>query len=338
MRNLTSLDRDFELKMDQLVTASFAHPIYNSNHANYYRSTQNLDCLSDHSIVIVDHNGTPVVGVKALSFRNPVSKKTILSYFGNPAALFISRDQHIDLINEGLISLARHFKSLNFTKILVESEYFFRAYGYLNNHFDSEFLELILKSSKKIDVEFERIINLDLTEDKLRERFSKSVVVATKQFDKTKIETQIASWADNKIYISESIGNIRSLHLASAGRLTRSAESWAIQEKQVLDGTMISVNGFMQNENVHGSLFLLSNTSAYYGVSANLLRPGLSVSHLFLVEAMFFLKKIGINHLYLGRQYENLSGVCDKKILSISKFKSFFGGFVTSNLVVNNET
>lgn len=337
MKNVTSLDHDFLLKMDELVSASFAHPIYHSNHSSYYKSTQNLNCLNDYSVVVVDDNGTPVVGIIAASFKDPASNKLFLSYLGNPAALLISISQSTDLINKALISLYGHFVSNGFAKILVISQFSLRIYGSQSNPFNSEVLELILKSARTIEVEFERIIDLELPKEKIHKDFSKSVLAAEKRYDKAKMETRIACWLNDKALISESITNLQSLHSFSAGRITRSSESWSIQERQIVDGSMVILNGFNEGKNVHGSLFLLSDKTAYYGVSANLLQPGQSLSHVFLVEAIFFLKDIGIKRLFFGKQYENLSGVSDAKLLNISKFKSFFGGFVTPNLLIKNE-
>ena len=62
-----------------------------------------------------------------------------------------------------------------------------------------------------------------------------------------------------------------------------------------------------------------------------------SISHVFLLEAIYFLKDMGIKNLYLGQQYENLRGVSDQKILNKSRLKSFFGGFLIPNLMIKNE-
>jgi hypothetical protein len=338
MKILTPLDNDFQSKMDELVFASFAHPIYHSNHITYYRSTQNLDYLQDYSAIVLDNNETPSVGIIVASYRDQELNKLFLSYFDNPAAFLISEVQSTELVNEALVLLNGHFKSNRFAEVLSKSDFSVRVYDGQGKQKNSEFLELLLKSANKVDVEFERIINLDLSKNRIRKDFSKSVISAVKQYDKTTTKTQIVCWTDDENLISDSISNLQTLHLASAGRLTRSSESWAIQKQQVQDGSMILVNGFVNNKNVHGSLFLLSNKIAYYGVSANIFQPGRSVSHAFLVRAIFFLKEIGIERLYLGNQYENLRGVSDIKILNISKFKSFFGGFVKPNLVIINET
>lgn len=337
MKYLIASDLNFRFKIDELVCASYAHPIYHSNHFNYYRSIQELNFIRDYSIVVVDDFGNPVVGIIAAGFQSPVSNKLFLGYLGNPAALLISETQSPNLVNEALISVYLYFQSIGFSKILAESEFSIKVFGNLCHELNSKFLELLMKSAKKIDVEFERIIDLGLTKETLLKEFSKSVTAAVKHNTRTKIETQIVSKTDDEILISESIRNLQSLHFASAGRLTRSAESWAVQEKQIKDGTIICVNGLIKGVNVHGSLFLLSNTSAYYGVSANLVHSKESISHICLSEAIFFLKEIGVKYLYLGKQYENLSGVSDQKILNISKFKSFFGGFVKPNLVIINE-
>lgn len=338
MKILTPQDTDFQFKMDELVSASSAHPIYHSNHINYYRSTQNLDYLHDYSTIILDNNKTPVVGIIATSFRDQESNKLSLSYFTNPAAFLMSEIQSAELINEALVLLNRYFESNKFAEVLSKSDFSIRVYGGQGKQNNSDFLEQILNSANKIDVEFERIIDLGLSKDKIRKEFSKSVISAEKQYDKAKTKTQIVCSTDNKKLISDSIRNLQTLHFASAGRFTRSSESWAIQEQQIQDGSMIIVNGFVEDKNVHGSLFLLSNKIAYYGVSANIFQPGRSVSHAFLVRAIFYLKEIGIEQLYFGNQYENLRGVSDIKILNISKFKSFFGGFIKHNLVIINET
>ena len=337
MKYITSQDPHFQSKMDELVSASFANPIYHSNHYEYYRCTQNLICLNDYSVVITDDAGFPISGVIAKNFIDPVSNKLFLSYFSNPASLMISTLSSITTINDSLQLLKNQMLQNGFVKLLTNSNFDMRVYGYQNNLINSEFLEVILKSAKKLDVEFERIVDLKLPKDEIHQGISKSAKVAEKQSTKIKMMTRITCGSDDKKVISESINNLRALHLASSGRITRSSESWIIQEQQVINGSMIIVNGFIDNENVHASLFLLSNSSAFYGVSANLMKSEYSISHVFLLETIYFLKEMGIKNLYLGQQYENLRGISDQKILNISRFKSFFGGFVIPNLIVKNE-
>jgi hypothetical protein len=48
---------------------------------------------------------------------------------------------------------------------------------------------------------------------------------------------------------------------------------------------------------------------------------------------MLYLKAIGINELYMGDQYEDLSRKVDAKTLNISKFKSYFGGKLVSSMI-----
>lgn len=337
MKYLTSQDPHFQFKIDELVSASFANPIYHSNHYEFYRCTQNLICLNDYSAVVTDDDGFPISGLIAKSFIDPVSNKLFLSYFSNPASLMISALSTVKTINDSLDLLKKEILQNGFVKLLTTSNFDIRVYGHQSNLINSEFLEVILKSAKKLDVEFERIIDLKLPKDQIHQGISKSVRVAEKQSAKIKTMTQIISSSSNKKLISESINNLRTLHLASSGRVTRSSESWIIQEQQVTDGSIILVNGFIDSKNVHGSLFLLSNLSAFYGVSANIMKSEYSISHVFLLEAIYFLKDIGIKNLYLGQQYENLRGVSDQKILNISRFKSFFGGFLIPNLMIKNE-
>jgi hypothetical protein len=338
MNILTSDDRDFNSKMDSLVSTSMAHPIYNSAHCNYYKSTQNLIYLKNYSVVIIDESGTPIVGLIALSFRDPTSNKIFLSYFSNPAAILISCKQPSSQVDNAVSMLNTFLVSKGFLQVLSTSQFNIRVYGYRLSCQISEILELLLKIAMSVDIEFERSIDLTLTHEQLHKDLSKSVLIAMKKSKEIKVETRIACWNDSKGLISESVSNLRALHLASAGRVTRTSESWAIQEQQIVDGSMVIVNGVFNDKIVHGSLFLISNAFAYYGVGANLLESKNSVSHVFFLDTMFFLKEIGIKNLYIGQQYENLRGVTDTKLLNISKFKSFFGGFLIPNLIIKNET
>jgi hypothetical protein len=149
-----------------------------------------------------------------------------------------------------------------------------------------------------------------------------------------KTEIKISSDNDQVEYVDELFENLRKLHLESAGRLTRSLESWEIQKKQVRQGSSIVVNGFIESKLVHASLFLLSGTKAFYGVSANNYDNDFSISHAFIFKTFLHLKSLNTEKIYMGKQYENLNFELDEKIINISKFKSFFGGVLVPSVVI----
>jgi len=53
---------------------------------------------------------------------------------------------------------------------------------------------------------------------------------------------------------------------------------------------------------------------------------GTSIAHPFIAKSIFALKSMGIEKVYMGRQYEELTREITQKEKNIAKFKSFFGG------------
>ena len=92
-------------------------------------------------------------------------------------------------------------------------------------------------------------------------------------------------------------------------------------------GSIVIGLGYLQDELVHGAMFMLANRSAFYAVSANSRELlGTSVAHPFMHRSILTLKALGIEKLYMGRQFEELTRSITEKERNIAKFKSFFGG------------
>lgn len=67
----------------------------------------------------------------------------------------------------------------------------------------------------------------------------------------------------------QSVEKLRRLHLAAAGFAARSAETWAIQERQVRNNEAFVVTAALQGTVVSAALFICSKHDCLYGVSAS---------------------------------------------------------------------
>ncbi|EMO43014.1 hypothetical protein LEP1GSC186_2505 [Leptospira noguchii serovar Autumnalis str. ZUN142] len=178
----------------------------------------------------------------------------------------------------------------------------------------------------KPEINYDLYIDLNLEIDKIRSQFRKSY--------KPLINRGIGLW---KSYVlTESDESIweeyRQLHIAVAGRVTRSKETWDIQLKSIE-----SKKGFLvclrdkKDTLVGGGFFMFTTYEARYDTAAYKRELfDMPLGHVVQYLAIQEFKKRGISHYIIGPKFYNFYA-SDKteKELSISQFKSGF----TSSLV-----
>jgi len=126
------------------------------------------------------------------------------------------------------------------------------------------------------------------------------------------------------------VEEFRQLHIREAGRETRSEASWKRQYEMVQAGEAFLVFGKLEEQLVSAGLFVCSETTCYYGVSAS--RRDLFKKPLFhslMWVAILYAKKNKCQYFEVGEQlYPNhpQSIRPTRKELGVSDFKAGFGG------------
>ena len=117
---------------------------------------------------------------------------------------------------------------------------------------------------------------------------------------------------------------LKEVHLEMHGRATRNKDTWRWQDKMVSAGKAFVL---ADKDETCAALFYHNDHSAYYACSAS--REG-GRTHPLIWRAMQILKERGCNTLELGEQ--NFFG--HEKNVSISRFKSGFGGYCQTRLLI----
>lgn len=118
----------------------------------------------------------------------------------------------------------------------------------------------------------------------------------------------------------------RDLHVKAAGRITRSLETWAIQQGWVWAGHAFLVLA-SKDALVAGALFIVHGGRAYYASAArDPDAPNEGAAHLILWRAMQWLGRNGYTELDMGP----IPGVdAAEKEINVFRFKKGFGGVVS---------
>ena len=179
----------------------------------------------------------------------------------------------------------------------------------------------------KAQTKFGRVIDLKQDLESINRDYSKSVRSAMRANLDVLEKIEIIDCQSTKESVSFGFQSLKTLHFNSAGRMTRTEESWRIQELLLTNGDAF-ISQFRRNDEIISSAFFMQTKfDAYYAVSASLPRTnGNSLSHLCIIEAIKYCKERGVNSMHLGDQYSYLSSEISEKERNIEKFKSFFGG------------
>jgi hypothetical protein len=314
----------FDQLRDQLLHESNANPIYASSFAEYYQAFYGVGPTTRIEFIIRSGE-TPVLLFLLHEYSSLGMESPSYSYFGLPG--LVALNLNIDRAIQDL-AVDQAFHQLREIGLLKAIK---------NNPFEIVFPDLFARNSAIIEsfakqsssgfMFFERVIDLRKSKEELVNEFAKSAKVAIKSDtskDQTfKFVTRESAPEERKSAVSE----LKELHHQSAGRQTRSNETWDLQELQLADGSLTLGIGYRNEIIVHGAMYMVANSSAFYAVSANSKEAlGTSIAHPFVCRSIFALKSMGIEKLYMGRQYEELTRELPDKERNIAKFKSFFGG------------
>lgn len=134
-------------------------------------------------------------------------------------------------------------------------------------------------------------------------------------------------------FCSDTFDRFKQLHIAAAGRSTRSNESWDVQAKQIRAGEAFLVTATIDGRLVVGLLNLIGGGSAFYAVAAsdrNLMAQNKPLSHAPLWISMQHAKGIGLKNFCFG----DLAYSDEEKIIDINSFKRGFCTDVVPKLVL----
>lgn len=198
-------------------------------------------------------------------------------------------------------------------KKLISASVFDGSQALLNWH------ALLMKSGAECYVKHNLYVDLSLPIEKIKSFFRKSY--------KSLITTGERIW--NVEVLSDSIEvkvwqEFRSLHLAVAGRVTRSRESWDLQNASVSNGeSFLVVLRDDQRKMVGAGLFVCSKDEGSYSVGAYdrslFTKP---LGHVVQYRAIQEMKRRGCRWYFIGRRfYPSELPTPTEKELSISGFK-----------------
>jgi hypothetical protein len=294
------------------------HPFGSLLNAAYSRAYAEGCHYVDRSFVIADDDG-PVMGMQ-IALLQKDDAYCELSAFGRPVLYLEARGVSTLRMNQAIRLLKERLASTLDEASGAAIHYIdFLAYGKL-----SHAGQLLLENSHSVARPmFTRIVTLSADEEQLKRNVRKSY----KSLIHWGLKHLDIKVLDRDMLTPEDVERFRQLHIQEAGRETRSAETWAIQFDQVMQGEAFVVLGELDGELVTAAFFLYSARYCYYGVSASVRslfdKP---LSHGILWTAMLHARKIGCTEFEFGEELYPAIGNPSPKELGISLFKKGFGG------------
>lgn len=319
---------------DEILSQELVNPIYSFHFKDYYeeyfsrKPEKRLEFL-------VTHEGTVIILYLIHEYSATRTEKKHFSYYGLPGIVVIN--SKVDKIIQDLAmrKVLSHLSGIGALKKLKDYSFDIIHPNPSSKNITS--LETLISSGSSGYIYFERVIDISMEVDDIVNNLSKSVKLALK---KTNLTAESFRFIDSNCLHknqNEAINVLKDLHLQAAGRKTRSDKSWKIQESYLKNGCIVIGLGYFDQKPVHGSMFMLAANSAYYAVSANSREiHGTSVAHPFIFKAILALKELGIQKIFMGRQYEEFTRDVSEKELNIARFKSFFGGNLVFGIGLKN--
>lgn len=316
--------KEFDYLLDKLFFHSKFNPIYSRTFDSFYEAIAGQEFINLSAIVL--YGNEPIVGFLQ-NIETRLKTKPNISYFGRSAALVSSRNTKLDLLENSTKILENYikndknnflFKNCNFTgEIKVNNP----------NIFQTTFVENLTRRFDKVETRFSRIIDLLQEENDIITEYSKSVKSALKKNLGESQKIEIVDHNSSNKSVESAFASLQRLHLNSAGRLTRSLDSWGIQKELLISGKAFIVQLLSEGIVISSAYFMNTEYGCYYGVSASIPKiKTAQYSHLCVAQGIAHSKKIGIQSFHLGEQYSYLSHKITEKESNIEKFKSFFGG------------
>ena len=315
-----STEEDFERYWSQLYQKEILiSPLYSKGNQSFYRQRPHDEGkqIEDKSFILL-WEGEPVAGFRGATVSNGTSID-LLAY-EIPCITIESKDnlsrrarkaflEEFDRIAEAVTG------NITYRDFLIDG-----ALSTLGQH-------LIHRGASE-RANFSKVIDLRRSESQLwrdvRKSYSSLINWGLRELQPKVFDSNSLTW--------EQMQAFRELHIAEAGRETRSEESWRRQLDLVHAGEAFVVFGLWQGEIVSAGLFIHSKAVCYYGVSVS--RRDLfekPMFHAVMWKAILHAKALGCRWFEAGQQLSpkhHQDSKTSKKELGISEFKAGFGGRV----------
>ncbi|MBC7861386.1 MAG: hypothetical protein IAF38_00345 [Bacteroidia bacterium] len=253
---------------------------------------------SDHSFVLYNKN-EPVLYFPCNLNNNR------LSWFEFPISIFCT-------IKDPLI-LTEIYKLLeSFLEKLVREKSVSELFVYFNEYLTRSFFTKIAE----VKSHHHTMIDLQIPEENIKANIRKS--------NKT-----LVNWGQRELVLKitdhsnpdrELFNEFHDFHIRTAGRKTRSDESWNTQYEMVLQGQAFFVSAYYKDKIASNLLILHGLEEAYYGVAVNdreLMEKNEPITHYPLLASVYHAKKIGLKKF----NFNEVDKKGDAKMDSISNFK-----------------
>ena len=329
MRLIDSTCSSFPTGWGSLVRSSTVFDaLYTSTGLEYQKEYHGLTTVNEISALVADDSRI-VCGLIGFHHIDRSGKHQI-SCCGLPLQYVECRDVDSSTLKKGHRMLRAHFRHI-LERIDVAVTVLYRDYP--QSGCISYLSRILLELGAEARHCFSQVIDLSIPISSLRSSLSKSykwsVNWGTKNLDIKILDRDTITFDNFK--------DLRLLHLAAAGRATRSDASWHLQYLMVKTGDAFCVAAYREGQAVAFSLFMISKLHCYYGVSASLHegqdRP---FNHVLIWTAIEYAKTIGVRYFEMGEQiFQNApDNAPSEKLLGISRFKRGFGGQTWLSLVL----
>jgi hypothetical protein len=318
-------DLDFASGWDRLLAADdFGYPLLTRSSIEYYRAYHEHADYVDRSILVAE-GADPIAGLclsvsaaadgpsfDAFGLPSVYFESTAIDRRQNREAVELIKQKIAGMLADGAIGHWRHME--------------------LAQRGLSPVGRLLLDRGAVAKCEFSQVIDLAKTEDALFADVSKSFRWNVRWGEKNlTVET-----VDAARHGERAIQTLQDLHVAAAGRATRTDRSWACQHAMIAAGDAFVVLGSLDGAPVTGAFFPVSKRCCFYGVSASRRelfdRP---ISHVVLWTAIRHAKGLGCRWFDMaGQRFASDAPAPDDKEMSISNFKRQFGGETVPRLIL----
>lgn len=283
----------------------------------YSRAYSSGVSFRDLSIIALSE-ASPVAGLQITAHQSAGIAK--LDFYGRPALLRINRNVEKPVRLSAEAALADFF--CNEINRAVDSP----VLNFLeipNAGSLSTFSEHLLHEGFSAFPIYKQILDLSVADGELR------------QAVRTRYKTHI-NWGETNLLISvydrsnvtaEIVESFRRLHIAVAGRETRSPASWHIQYQQIKEGQAFLITGSLGRQLVTAGLFLHSPLYCYYGVGVSIREMfDKPLSHAIIWRSICEAKRRGCHRYELGDLVDLYPDGYSEKEKNIADFKRGFGG------------
>jgi hypothetical protein len=313
-------DHDFNSKLQSLRRLALGYDaLYGSTHSPFYKEIAKAIHVEDLSFVVFE-SGNPICGICAYlqSYSQDLCE---ISYNKLPFIYLESKRCETESLK-----IARNLCRKQVEALLLrhpEATVYYR--DFIENSHISCISKQLLEFGACASPFYTQIIDLSLPEAVLYSRLTKAFKWSVNWGRKN---LQIKVLTANNVDLND-LMQFRLLHIQAAGRETRSLKSWEMQYEMIKQGEAFSVFAYNNNSLVSASLFPLSSSHCYYGVSASnrklFEKP---LNHCVIWTAIIFAKSLGLLSFEMGEQKYSriLNPTISSKELGISFFKRAFGG------------